>query len=206
MKRARGFTLVEMLVVVAIFGGIMGALLISFLVGKSSYLSADAYIQVQQETRRAFDNMVKELREAGGTITPADVTSTSLTFQVALGYNLAAPCPVNAVCWGAQDQNGANQPGWSIRYRVNGTQLVRELHNEIPPIDPPVATRVLANNANSGLAADGLPATSWRYDSGTKVVNMRLEVRQVSGQLPGGSMSTSPPAPLRTQVRLRNTS
>src|SRR3989338_2492892 len=60
-----GFTLVELIVVSALLMIVGGGLLTTFMTGQTSYLSADAYAQVQQEARRAFDNVVRELREAG---------------------------------------------------------------------------------------------------------------------------------------------
>ncbi len=195
-----GFTLPEIMITALIFSVILGALLVSFLVGRSSYLSADAYIHVQQETRRALDTMVRELREAGGTINAG--VPGQLDFQVALGYNLTGVvgCPANAVCWGAVDEGGTNQPthDWSLRYRVNGTQLIREIFNGPNPSTAAVrpGTRVLANDVNAAN-------TTFSYDAPNKAMTVRIEVKQTSQQLPGGSMGTTP-SPLRTQVKLRN--
>ena len=63
MNRDRGLTLAELIVAAAISLVIMAALVMSFIVGRQSFLSADAYIQVQEQARRGLDAMVKELRE-----------------------------------------------------------------------------------------------------------------------------------------------
>ncbi|MBI2885279.1 MAG: hypothetical protein HYY15_03795 [Candidatus Omnitrophica bacterium] len=181
----------ELFIAVAIFSGIIGAVFVSFLIGQRSFRSSEAFIQVQQEARRALDNMVKELREAGGTITGPP---TELRFQVALGYNLPPPCPVNDVCWGATDSSGTDQPNWSIRYRLTGAQLRREV------LDTAGATR-----ASSVLGNDVSQLTFAYIGGNTQLVTIDLQVQQVSSQLPGGSMSTGT-TPLRTQVRLRNPS
>jgi len=197
----RGFTLMELLVVVVIFGGIMGALLISFLVSRSSYLSADSYVHVQQEARRAFDVMVRELREAGnvdatcaGCDPNEDFTDRPrANFQVALSYNAGT----GAIVWGNENQ----QNGW-VHYLLNQTvptnwQLVRCLSNGSDTnITNFAACRVLANNVQT-FQVD--------YANASRTVTISLEIRQTSSQLPGGAMGTSP-APLNTQVRLRNAS
>jgi len=203
-KRALGFTLVELLFVMAIFSGIIGALLLTFVVGRNSYLSSDAYIQVQQEARRAFDTMVKELREAGGTVTATAGPPSQLQFQIALGFNLAG-CAVNAVCWGALNQNGSNQPGWSVRYRVSGTQVIREVLDQNSTVQP--GTRVLANNVNNGVGADGQAATQFSYDGTNRVVTIRLDMAQPPGPVPKnvGAVQDAFRPRLSTQIKLRNT-
>ncbi len=207
-----GFTLVEMLVVIVIFGGIMGALMISFLISKSSYLSADAYIQVQQEARRGLDAVVKEFREAdpnalqvfdgSGTVVGTNVPGVRVDFPIALGYNIqgSVPCCPVGTCWGAKDQAGTSQCNWKVRYRVagtGGTQLLREVVNGGGAV---VNTRVLANDVNSAVTTFNWSGTA------TKTLTIKLEVRELSAQLAGGSMTTTAPAgtPLTATVRLRN--
>jgi len=211
-----GFSLIELLVVMAMMGVVMGALLTSFLIGRKSYLSADAYVQVQQEARRAFDVMVKELRESGWRATrvqPAPAApviaggvtagpGASLDFQIALGYDVGTTitgCPTSAICWGAQNGTGTPRYDWSVRYSVNGTrQLIREVFDAPPPAGGNVVqgtARVLANDVQTFQVS---------YTNSTvKTVAIQLAVQQTSQQLAGGSMSTTP-APLQTRVRLRN--
>ncbi len=193
-----GFTLIELMFVVTILTIILGALLTSFMIGRSSYVTGDAYIQVQQEARRALDTMGKELRAARSTVAVAgNPAGSQLNFQIALGYNLAqAGCTANAVCWGAQDLTNVNQPNWSVQYRLAGTQLVRELLNGAQVVAG--SQRVIANSVNAAAAA---AQPIFAYDAPTKTVTIALDVRQASNQLAGGSMSTSP---LTTRVRLRN--
>lgn len=186
----KGLTLTELLVVATVSLVLAGALFLTFLASRNSYLSNEAYVQVQQQARRALDNMVTELRVAGGTIT---VVGNQLTFQLALGYNLGAPCPANDTCWGARDQAGANQGGWSVRYRLSGAQLVREVLDTGGP--PPLvqATRVLANNVSQ---------LSFTYVGGTtNTITMQLQAQQASPLQPGGTLGSGI---LSSSVRLRN--
>lgn len=186
---AHGTSLVELSVVVVIFTLLLAALFATFLAIQRHYASSEAYIHVQEEARRASNAMARELRNAGGAITAA---GSQLAFQLPLGLNMAPPCSPNTVCWGAFDQAGAAQPSWSIRYRVNGTQLVREIRNAGGVVQ---ATRVLANDVGLlSFSYVGAPANT---------VTAQLQILQTSQQLPGGSMGTTP-APLVIQVKLRN--
>ena len=185
-----GFTLVEATVVGLLISVVLGTMMLTFLSSQRSYTSTDAYLQVQEESRRAMDAMRKELRGAGGTIVTA---ANQMQFQQNLGYNLAAPCPVDAICWGTQDNAKTNQAGWSVRYRLSGTQLLREI------LDPggvvQAGTRVLANSVSQA---------SFTYVAGnTKTITVQLTTRRASTQLAGGSMSTGT-TPLITAIRLRN--
>lgn len=185
-----GFTVLELLIVLAILSILSGVLLSTSLVSQKAYVSAEAYAHVQQEARQAFDAMTKELREAGGTIS---ALGSQLDFQIVLGYDLAAPCPANALCVGARDANGVDQPGWWTRYRLVGTQLVREILDAANTVQP--GTRVLANDVDALL---------FNYIGGSaKTIVIQLHVQQSSQQLPGGSTGTTP-APLLTSIQLRN--
>ncbi|MBI3082830.1 MAG: hypothetical protein HYY90_00450 [Candidatus Omnitrophica bacterium] len=174
---------------VVMFALILAALFATFLTTQRHYASSDAYVHVQEEARRASNAMTRELRNAGGAITAA---GSQLDFQLPLGFDAAPPCLPSTVCWGAFDQGGAAQPSWSIRYRLNGTQLVREIRNAEGAVQ---ATRVLANDVGLlSFSYLGAPANT---------VTAQLQILQTSQQLPGGSMGTTP-VPLVIQVKLRN--
>ena len=203
MTKPRGLTLVEVLIVIALFSGILGALLVSLLVSRTSYVSADAYVQVQQEARRAFDHMVKELHHAGqvnNNNSIVDPPVQQLDFQVARGYDAAA---CGGICWGSDD--AAFPTGW-IHYVLDtadaqNARLMRCVTaNRLDAMPADFAgCRVLANRVNPLLAN-----SSFTYDHGNRVVTVRLQTSITSLQLPGGTMGTAP-APLVTRVRLRNT-
>ena len=187
--RPRGVTLIEMLFTLVLFGIIAGGLVMSFTMSHRAFTTADASVYVQQQARHAFTEMTQELHTAGGVVAAA---GNQLAVQLDLGYNLAAPCPANAVCWGARDQAGAVQSGWSIRYRQNGTQLLREILNTAGVVQ--VGTRVLANDVTQA---------TFTYTGATRTVAVQLQVRRASPNLPGGSIAAAPNA-LMTTIRLRN--
>ncbi|GEM_PF-1564557 len=181
MTTTKGFTLIELLVVIVIFGGIMAALMVAFLISESSYHTADSYVQVQQEARRAFDAMVKELREAGwdatnkptvpgcagcgatgdrvwitnaGTYVLNNTAGNRIDFQVALGYDLSTTvtgCPIAAVCWGAQNPLNPAQPN-------QANWSVRYwIDTSIPPTFPRLVRDVFDQN---GVVQDGAGGTA----------------------------------------------
>ena len=190
MSAPRGITLFELLVVTVIFAVVAGAVSLASYSHRTSYLSTETKVYLQQQARQALSEMERELRQAGGTIATA---ANQITFQMNLGYDQAAPCPANAVCWGARDEAGANQSGWSVRYRLNGTQLVRELVNGAGVLQ--AGTHVLANDVT---------VLQFIYVGGTtRTATVQLQVQRFSSLLPGGGLAVAP-TPLVSRVKLRN--
>ena len=190
MNKSRGMTLFELLIIVVIFSIVTGIIFLAASSSHTSYLSTETAVYEQQQARQALSEMERELRQAGGTIATA---VSQMTFQMDLGYNQAAPCPPNAVCWGARDQAGVNQFGWSVRYRLAGTQLVRELLDAAGT--PQAGARVLANDVTS---------LQFTYVGGTvRTVTVQLQVQRTSPLLPGGALAVAP-TPLVSRVKLRN--
>ncbi|MBI4598163.1 MAG: hypothetical protein HY737_07185 [Candidatus Omnitrophica bacterium] len=193
-RQAQGLTLLEALVVGSLLSVVMGAIVLSFLTSQRAYTSSEAYLSVQDEARRALDAMTKELHAAGGNIATG---AGWLQFQRVLGFNLALPCPPSAVCWGAQDAAGADQFGWSIRYRLDAPkkQLVREILDAGAGVQ---GQQILANDVTQ---------LTFAYTPGAvRTIRITIDVRRTSTFLPGGSMGTTPtPATsLITTVKLRN--
>ena len=61
----KGFTLVELLIAMAITGIVAGAIFTAFLSQQKSYLIQDQVAEMQQNLRAGMDLMVKEIRMAG---------------------------------------------------------------------------------------------------------------------------------------------
>lgn len=113
-----GFTLVELMVVVAIVTIVMGAVYATLTIGRQSWYTAQAKIEMRQETRKAMDLMVKELRQSGLDYSPKypgevialalDTNQNTITFRISQGWD-----SVNQrIDWGNQ-----------ITYSLNGKQL-----------------------------------------------------------------------------------
>jgi type IV pilus assembly protein PilW len=65
MSKSSGFTLVELLVAMAISGIIAGAIFTAFLSQQRSYLAQEQVSEVQQNLRAALDIMTRDIRMAG---------------------------------------------------------------------------------------------------------------------------------------------
>lgn len=201
-----GFTLVEIIMVSVIVIVVAGGFLTAFLTGQTSYLSSDSAVQVQYEARRAFDAMVRELRQArvnaGTVITTLADGTRQLNFQVAKGYNLTTDpnCPVNDVCWGSEAQSTT---GW-VHYSIigaagNNRQLIRCINtDETGAVEAYAAAscRVLANAVLTTAGVD-----NFSYDANNRFVTINLQIEVIHPGLPTGRY-TAPR--LTTRVRLRN--
>jgi len=210
-QRTNGFTLVEMLIVTVLLFIVGGGMLSTFLTGQASFMSGEAYVQVQQEARHAFDLMVRELREAQmGPTFPITISAgpKQINFQVALGYNDRVACQNPArTCWG-----GENVVGNWLHYAIIGSgsaaQLVRYLdasETGAPPLPTTCVSpncRVLANNIRrENDPTKGPVYTTFAYDSTNKVVTIVLQIERNDARLPGGRQATPV---LSSRVKLRN--
>jgi type II secretory pathway pseudopilin PulG len=188
-----------MLVVVAIFGGLLGALTTSLTMNRTVHLSAEASIQVQQEARRALDLVVKELHQAGHVNGDASIATPvqRLDFQISRGYDAIA---CGGICWGTDDPSLPT--GW-VHYMVDTTlnRIVRCLtagRLDAMPADY-AGCRVLANHVNANVAN-----TAFTYDHTARIVTIQLQTQMPSAQLPGGNIQVSPTS-LVSRIPLRNT-
>ncbi len=88
--KQRGFTLVEILIALAISGLLLTAVYAAFQSQQKSYLTQDQVAEVQQNIRAGVSTLIQELRMAGydpyrsGSVGITDAQATSITFtQVA---------------------------------------------------------------------------------------------------------------------------
>lgn len=197
-----GFTLTELLIVSSLVAIITGGLMLALFSGKASFVASDAATFVQQQSRQAFDSMVRELREAGNVGTTSvphggDPNSIQLNFQIVRGYNSEAGC--TGVCWGSDLALG----GW-VHYTIigvagNGRQLVRCANTDQTTAITALGTncRVLANS----VAHPNAGSLDLFAFSGNNVI-VNLEIKYLNSALPDGGSRSS--GVLTSQVRLRN--
>lgn len=191
-----GVTLLEILVVAPLVMLLLGAFLLSQMTGYGTYAFNEAYVQVQQEARRAIQTMVAELREAGHVNVGGG--SQRLDFQVIRRYEAGV-----GQVWGSDADDGA----W-VHYQVDTASLAtaRVVRYTTANRDDPMPAgcagcRVLANDV------DPAPAnTAFTYSAAPQyAVTLRIRSVMVSRWLPGGQVGTGTD-PLSVRVRLRNAS
>ena len=88
----RGFTLIELAIVVGILGLVFGSMSQVFEASRRTYGQGSSAAMVQNEARRALDRISSEFENAGfGTLlpNPLGLASDDLAFQVATGVNPA---------------------------------------------------------------------------------------------------------------------
>ena len=87
IKNQKGFSLIEMMVVVVILGLIVLGLVTFFTGGAKSWVAGQSQLKAQRNARQAMDIMVREIRE-GEEVT--SITTTSITVAIpALGSDPA---------------------------------------------------------------------------------------------------------------------
>ena len=71
-KNQKGFSLIEMMVVVVILGLIVLGLVTFFTGGAKSWVAGQSQLKAQREARQAIDRMVREIREGKNIISSSD--------------------------------------------------------------------------------------------------------------------------------------
>jgi type IV pilus assembly protein PilW len=151
----KGFTLVELLVAMAISGIVAGAIFTAFQSQQKSYLIQEQVVEMQQNLRAATDFMVKDIRMAGYSqgasgfgitdICPRDKT---YTIDVTITGNGAFEFTADF------DDNGTLSGGETISYSVYDS-----------PVATPDGINDLGRNSGGGrqLVAENIEALGFAY-------------------------------------------
>lgn len=92
-KDANGVTMIEMIVVLALLGLVIGGIYKFIVVGAQSANVTNNFIQSQGQVRAALDNIADESRWAT-TVTAASATSVTLTVPVSTPFSATSPYTV----------------------------------------------------------------------------------------------------------------
>jgi len=119
-----GFSLLELAIAVALgttLLAVLGRVLVNT-TGSIDYIVKD--LVTVQDIKDTVSGIGDELRRSSAatiTVTTGSLSDT-LTLRVSSGTGASST-------YGAEDQSGTFQTGWSIRYRAVGTDLVRDVLN-----------------------------------------------------------------------------
>jgi prepilin-type N-terminal cleavage/methylation domain-containing protein len=110
VRDARGFTLAELLVVVAILGFMMAALFTLQRQGQLAYLTGAARVEVQQNARLALDMMISDIRSA------QPVAGSTTQVISAIDANCATGTPPGS--GGGTSISFTDQNGTAVAYTI----------------------------------------------------------------------------------------
>lgn len=111
LKNQKGFSLIEMMVVVVILGLIVLGLVTFFTGGVKSWVAGQSQLTAQRNARQAMDRMVREIREGENVKTGSD-DATIVVSIPALGSELA----------------------YDVTYNLSGTTIVRIKNSSSNPL------------------------------------------------------------------------
>lgn len=176
LRDQRGFTLTELLVVAAVLGMILAAVVLVQQQGQQAYIFGSHRVEVQQNNRAALELMLRELRSA--TSVTAVPSATNLTFL---------------------DENGN-----TIQYQISGALLNRTITvagtATTTPLIGGVQTLAMAYYSDwNGATNTGTTTTT---PAQVKLIRLQLVTGtedQVGSGSPGNQSAT-----METLVRLRN--
>lgn len=179
--RRRGFSLIEMLVSVAVFTVVMSAVFGLLISSQQRYQAESEHLDTFQGARQGMDLMVRDIHIAGyppansftSVVAAANPQRVALPFAWSPNYP-ATPCTVDVNC-NAQggpgpfdliietdvDPLAANGVEW-VRYRLNGTTLERGMATKTAGAEPanttegvmvPYVENVMNNTTTAQMAS-----------------------------------------------------
>lgn len=151
VKNQKGFSLIEMMVVVVILGLIVLGLVTFFTGGVKSWVAGQSQLEAQRNARQAMDRMVREIREG------KNVISGSNSSKIKVYYL----------------DSFAKDP---ITYQLNGTILEREVNSSSNPVINNVQS--LAFKYLDSLGAEVVPPLTPENKKALEIskVHINLEV------------------------------
>jgi prepilin-type N-terminal cleavage/methylation domain-containing protein len=136
IKNIKGFTLIELMVVVSILSFVIIGLVTFFGGGIRSWISGQNQLEAQREARMAVDRMVKEIREANkvynGYENGIEVSYPSDFGKSNVSYDLN-------VATGVITRNNTNEV---IDHIPDGGFIIEYYDNKSNPVAPSVASKI----------------------------------------------------------------
>lgn len=136
-QNQKGFSLIEMMVVVVILGVIVLALVTFFTGGTKSWVAGQSQLKAQREARQAIDRMVREIREGN------EIKSNSDSYSVTV---YIPPFPIEGIAEryvfyalsGTTMQRDGNPLIDNVQ--INGEPIFKYYNNDGTEVNPPNST------------------------------------------------------------------
>jgi len=179
LREQRGFTLAELLIVIAILGMMLAGLVTVQMQGQQSYLIGSHRVEAQQNGRVALELMTRELRSATSVI--AIPSATNMTFA---------------------DENSA-----VIQYQLTGSTLTRTATGcaTCTGLPDTVIGGVVTFNLTYFSAYDGSTNTGTTTADNTQVKLVRVRLVTGTEESVASYSAANQLATIEMLVRLRNT-
>ena len=136
-QNQKGFSLIEMMVVVVILGVIVLALVTFFTGGTKSWVAGQSQLKAQREARQAIDRMVREIREGN------EIKSNSDSYSVTV---YIPPFPLEGIAEryvfyalsGTTMQRDGNPLIDNVQ--IDGESIFKYYNNDGTEVNPPNST------------------------------------------------------------------
>lgn len=135
-QNQKGFSLIEMMVVVVILGVIVLALVTFFTGGTKSWVAGQSQLKAQREARQAIDRMVREIREGKRIMSNSDSYSITVYIPPFPSEGIAEYYVFYALS-GTTLQRDSNP---LIDNVINGESIFKYYNNDGTEVDPPDST------------------------------------------------------------------
>ena len=144
----RGFTLVEMMLVLAISTIVLAAMYSVFTIANKNFTTQNAAANVQQNLRSAIGLMARDIRLAG--LDPAD----SDNFGIAYAAQTKIRFTMDSIDSGSGDFNGiVDEANFEeITYEFQGSQVMQTLYETVTTTPPADAAALIRNITNLNFA------------------------------------------------------
>jgi prepilin-type N-terminal cleavage/methylation domain-containing protein len=86
-KNKKGFSLIELMVVVVILSLMVLGLVVFFTGGARSWITGQGQLQAQRNARQAMDRMVREIREGNSIASGSNATSITINYLASFGIS-----------------------------------------------------------------------------------------------------------------------
>ncbi|PIQ89018.1 MAG: hypothetical protein COV72_05085 [Candidatus Omnitrophica bacterium CG11_big_fil_rev_8_21_14_0_20_42_13] len=188
MKK-RAFSIIELVVAVAIFSIILTVVFALLTGGQKAFDVGNIQIEVEQEARRALDYIVKELRQTRSNKVSGiseGVNASSITFEIPWDANdNGTVIEGGGIEW--SDDPGGKRIG-TITYSLSGDQIVR----------------TLSLSGEQSVLANKVATLNFNWPAGTDIIEIYITAEKYAfkGFTSPGDEKVS--ITLNTQVRLRN--
>ena len=205
IRDQRGFSMTELLVVCALLGIVMAAVLSLLMVGQQSATTTSNKVDAQANARVGIERMIEEIREAG--YLPAGPTCPGAP---------ATPCPpFNYAFFAISNQSATGltiQNDWNANNTIQTTSVVDPISggNRGEQViysfaGGHLSRREMGVDAAPVVLASGIISLAFTYlDQGNAVTGTAADIRTVTITMTTQQSTGQPQVTMMHRVRLRN--